>query len=202
MYRGHPLAAYVQQLKDGSRTNRAEVVRAIGAFGEDAGPAVKAVAETLTDPDPDTRAAAAWALSQIGGGAPPDPGPRKRLWMGSRACAACFMALRSWARLDAVPALVQALSDPAAYVRAPAADAIGSIGSTAKAAVQPLIERLLTTGEQVYVLRSVASALGNIGPDAAGALPALEQALKMHRVTYTAQEAILKIKKEPVPTWF
>jgi len=26
--------------------------------------------------------------------------------------------------------------------------------------------------------------------------------LKMHRVTYTAQEAILKIKKEPVPTWF
>jgi hypothetical protein len=24
----------------------------------------------------------------------------------------------------------------------------------------------------------------------------------MHRVTYTAQEAILKIKKEPVPAWF
>jgi HEAT repeat protein len=113
-------------------------------------------------------------------------------------------ALRSMGpkAVDAVPVLVQALSDPAAYVRAPAADAIGSIGSTAKAAVQPLIERLLTTGEQVYVLRSVASALGNIGPDAAGALPALEQALKMHRVTYTAQEAILKIKKEPVPTWF
>ena len=33
-------------------------------------------------------------------------------------------------------------------------------------------------------------------------LPALQQALKMHRVTYTAQEAILKIKKEPVPAWF
>jgi len=104
--------------------------------------------------------------------------------------------------VDAVPALVQALSDRAAYVRAPAADAIGSIGPAARAAVRPLVERLLTTGEQVYVLRSVAAALGNIGPDAASALPALQQALKMHRVTYTAQEAILKIKKEPVPTWF
>jgi hypothetical protein len=51
-------------------------------------------------------------------------------------------------------------------------------------------------------LRSVAAALGDIGPNAAAALPALQQALKMHRVTYTAQEAILKIKKEPVPTWF
>ena len=114
------------------------------------------------------------------------------------------VALRSMGpkAVDAVPALVQALSDRAAYVRAPAADAIGSIGPAARAAVRPLVERLLTTGEQVYVLRSVAAALGNIGPDAASALPALQQALKMHRVTYTAQEAILKIKKEPVPTWF
>jgi len=68
--------------------------------------------------------------------------------------------------------------------------------------VQALSERLLVTGEQVYVLRSIAAALGNIGPDATAALPALEQALKMHRVTYTAQEAILKIKKQPVPSWF
>jgi HEAT repeat protein len=102
----------------------------------------------------------------------------------------------------AVSALIHALGDSEAYVRAPVADAIGSIGPMAKAAVQPLTERLLTGGEQVYVLRSVASALGNIGPDAASALPALQQALRMHRVTYTAQEAILKIKKEPVPTWF
>jgi hypothetical protein len=51
-------------------------------------------------------------------------------------------------------------------------------------------------------LRSTAAALGNIGPDAAGALPALQRALTMYRVKYTAQEAILKIKKEPVPAWF
>jgi hypothetical protein len=37
---------------------------------------------------------------------------------------------------------------------------------------------------------------------AASALPALEQALKMHRVSYAAQEAILKIKGQPVPAWY
>jgi hypothetical protein len=206
MYRGRPLSAYLQQLKQASGMNRTEVVRAIGAFGDDAGPGVKAVAEALTDPNPDTRAAAAWALSQMAAaGAPAIPALEKAIAdVNPRVRSLSAGALRSMGpkAVDAVPALVQALSDPAAYVRAPAADAIGSIGPAARGAVQPLIDRLLTTGEQVYVLRSVASALGNIGPDAAGALPALQQALKMHRVTYTAQEAILKIKKEPVPTWF
>jgi len=56
-------------------------------------------------------------------------------------------------------------------------------------------------GEQVYVLRSVASALGNIVPDAAALCQTCDRR-KIHRVTYKAQEANLKIKKEPVPTWF
>jgi len=206
VYRGRPPSAYVRQLKQASGTNRVEAVRAIGAFGEDAGPAVQAVAEALANPDADVRSAAAWAVSQMGGaGAPAISALKKSLVdMNLRVRCLSAVAVRSIGpkAVDAVPVLVQALSDPAAYVRAPAADAIGSIGPAARAAVQPLIERLLTTGEQVYVLRSVAAALGNIGPDAAGALPALKQAVKMHRVTYTAQEASLKIKKEPVPTWF
>jgi len=99
----------------------------------------------------------------------------------------------------AVPALVNALNDPAPFVRAPAADALGLIGD--KAAVTALTQHLLNHDEQTYVLRSMAAALGNIGPAAASALPALEQALKMPRVIYTAQEAILKIKNQPVPRW-
>ena len=47
----------------------------------------------------------------------------------------------------------------------------------------------------------MASALGNIGPAASSALPALEQTLKLHRVVYVAREAILKIKQQPVPVW-
>jgi HEAT repeat protein len=100
-----------------------------------------------------------------------------------------------------VPSLITALNDPVAYVRAPAADALGSIGPAARAAVGPLSQRLLVPGEQVFVLRSIAAALGNIGPDAREALPALEQALKMLRVTYVAQEAILKITGKPVPSY-
>src|SRR5260221_7785157 len=206
VYHGRPLSAYLEQLKRASGTNRPELARAIGAFGEDAGPAVKAVAEALTDPDPDVRSAAAWALSQMGTtGSPAIPALENALGdTNPRVRCLSALALHSMGpkAADAVPALVQALSDPAAYVRAPAADAIGSIEPAAKAGVQSLIERLLTAGEQVYVLRSVASALGNIGPGAAGALPAPQQAVKMPRVTYTAQEAILKIKKEPGPTWF
>ena len=204
VYRGLPLSAYLQQLKHAP--NRADVFRAIGAFGEDAALAVKLVAGALTDPDASVRSAAAWALSQVGAaGATVVPALEKALAdENPRVRSLSAVALRSIGprAVDAVPALVQALRDPEAYVRAPAADAIGSIGPTAKAAVHALSERLLTTGEQVYVLRSIATALGKIGPDAASALPALQQALKIPRVTYTAEEAILRIKKEPVPTWF
>jgi hypothetical protein len=206
VYRGLPLSAYLGPLKTSSGSRRAELVRALGAFGENAGPAVQAVAAALTDPDANIRSAAAWSLSQIGAaGAPAIPALEKALGDESpRVRSLSAVALRSMGpkAVDAVPALVRALSDPEAYVRAPAADAIGKVGPAAKAAVHPLSERLLTPGEQVYVLRSVAAALGNIGPDAAGALPALQQALKIPRVTYTAEEAILRIKKEPVPTWF
>jgi HEAT repeat protein len=97
--------------------------------------------------------------------------------------------------------LITALHDPIPYVRAPAADALGSIGPSAKAAVEALTERLLVTNDQAYVLRSMASALGNIGPAAASALPALQQTLKLHRVVYTAREAILKVNQQPVPVW-
>jgi HEAT repeat protein len=97
-----------------------------------------------------------------------------------------------------MPQLIAALDDPVDYVRAPAADALGSIGPAAKSATEPLAKRLSTKDEQVFVLRSVAYALGNIGPDAKAALPALESALKMIRVGYAAQSAILRIKSQPV----
>jgi len=105
-----------------------------------------------------------------------------------------------WIVLDSVG--IGEMPDAAAYGDS-GSDTLGNIGPGAKAAVPDLGKHLLTANEQVvFVLRSVAAALGNIGPDAASALPALEQALKMHRVVYTAQEAIQKIKGEPVATWY
>jgi hypothetical protein len=205
LYRGLPLAAYLQELKHVTGTGRAEMLRAIGAFGPGARSAIDELTKALGDPGPDARIAAAWALSQLESagagavaglkGALSDPDARLR--------SLSAVALRSIGSkaVDAVPELIRALKDPAPYVRAPAADALGSIGPGARAAVPALGERL-STADQAYVWRSAAAALGNIGPDAAGALPALQRALTMHRVTYTAQEAILKIKKEPVPAWF
>lgn len=207
VYRGRPLAIYLRELSNGSEMDRADRIRAIGAFGADAAPAVNEVAKALGDADPGIRASAAWALTQMGAaGTNAIPALTKSLTNDASARVRCLsaLALRSMGSgaAEAVPALIQALNDPADYVRAPAADALGAIGPSARAAAQPLCQRLAADPEQVFVLRSVAAALGNIGPEAASALPALRQALKMHRVTYTAQEAILKISRQPIPAWY
>ncbi len=203
VYRGRPLSEYRKRL---SGSGRAAVLRSIGAFGEDAGVAAPEVGEMLKDSDADVRAAAAWALSQMGpAGANAVPGLNVSLEDSSplvRSLSA--VALRSMGpkAVAAVPALIRALNDLEPTVRSPAADALGRIGPAAKAAVSALSERLLVADEVIYVLRSDATALGNIGPDAATALPALREVLKITRVTATAEEAILKINKQPVPTWY
>ena len=135
------------------------------------------VAKALGDPAAEARAAAAWALSQRGTAGP--------------------------AAAKAIPGRVKALDDPSPSVRAVAADALGNLGPAGKPVVETLGRHLLGANESVvFVLRSLAEALGNIGPGAASALPALEQALKMHRVSYATQEAILKIRGEQVPVWY
>jgi hypothetical protein len=206
IYRGLPLSAYRDKLKHATEPARPDVVRAIGAFGEDAAPAVSEVAEALNDPNSQVRSAAAWALSQIGPkGAAAVPVLAKALSDSSpRVQGLAAIALKEMGAIaaPAVPDLVGALSDPVAYVRAAAAKALGAIGPAARAAVHPLAERLLAKDEQGLVLGSVATALGDIGPDAKDALPALQQALKMRRVGSAAQEAILKIEGKPVPTWW
>jgi len=106
------------------------------------------------------------------------------------------------AAAPAVPELIAALSDPVAYVRSPVTDALGAIGPAARAAVGPMAERLLAKDEQGLVLSSIATALGDIGPEAKDAIPALQQAIAMHRIGAAGQEAILRIEGKPVPTWW
>ena len=207
VYRGVGLQGYLGELGRASETARPAVLRAIGAFGADASMAVNDVAKALGDPAADVRAAAAWALSQMGtAGAPAVPALEGSLSDSNlRVRSLSAVALRAMgpAAAKAIPGLVRALDDPSPSVRAVAADALGNFGPAAKPVVETLSRHLLGANEPVvFVLRSLATALGNIGPAAASALPALEQALKMHRVSYAAQEAILKIKGEPVPVWY
>ena len=206
LYRGVPLQGYVAELGRASEANRPAMLRAIGAFGADAAPAVNDVTKALADPAVEVRVAAAWALSQMGPAAAPAVPALERSLADSnlRVRSLSAVALRAMgpAAEKAIQGLVKALDDPSPSVRAVAADALGNLGPAGKPAVQTLGRHLVGVNEPVvFVMRSLASALGNIGPSAASALPALEQASKIHRVSWAAEEAIMKIKGQPVPVW-
>jgi HEAT repeat protein len=207
VYRGRPLAGYRDKLKQADPDGRAAAIRSIGAFGEDAAPAAGELSAALGDPEVQVRAAAAWALSQIGrkGAAAAVPALGKALADSDprvRDLAALALKAMGPAAAPAVPELIAALRDPVAYVRSPVADALGAIGPAARSAVVPMAERLLAKDEQGLVLSSIATALGDIGPEAKDAIPALQQAIAMHRISAAGQEAILRIEGKPVPTWW
>lgn len=206
VFRGVPLSGYLDKLNSVVEAGRPDVIRAIGAFGEDARPAVSKVAEGLGDSSPEVRVAAAWALSQIGragavaapslGRALTDQSPQVRL------LAALALKAMGASGAPAVPDLVRALHDPVDDVRISAAFALGAMGSAARAAVQPMADILLVPGERRGVLGAIATALGDMGPDAKSALPALQEAATTRGVGPAAQEAILRIQGKPVATWF
>ncbi len=206
VYRGVELRGYTRELASASTANRPAILRAIGAFGPDAASAVNDVAKALGDPEPDVSVAAAWALSQIGSAGSPAVSALARSLSDSdlRVRSLSAVALRGMGpgSIKAVPELVKALDDSSPSVRAVAADALGNLGAAAAPTVDTLSRHLVSNNEPVvFVMRSLATALGNIGPAAASALPSLAQAAKMHRVSWAAQEAILKIKGQPVPLW-
>lgn len=203
-YRGKSLSFYLEQSQ--TATLRADALRSVGSFGSQAVTALPQLIAGLWDDDVQVRMAAAWAIAQVAPStnaatvkaleqALSDSNPRVR------SMAAVALRQIGPAAADAVPQLIIALNDPVPFVRAPAADALGAIGPAARGAVAPLAGRLGVKDEQVFVLRSISYALGNIGPDAGAAIPALQEALKMVRVSYAAQSAILKIKGLPVPSY-
>ena len=205
VYRGLPLSAYLEGLKVAAPADRPDILRAIGSFGEDSTGAIREVAAALSDPNVETRSAAAWALCQVGPKGRYAAPALARALMDSnvqvRLLAAIALKEMGRAAAMSIPELTGALRDGSDYVRARAADALGAMGSAAKEAVLTLAEMLKAKNGQWLVLASIATALGNIGPDAAAALPALEQGFKLRRVGACAREAIMKIKGEAVPLW-
>jgi HEAT repeat protein len=96
------------------------------------------------------------------------------------------------------------LTESDADVRAAAAWALSQMGPAGAKAVPGLTKSLADPNPLVRSLSAVA--LRSMGPKAVDALPALilalRQVLKLSRVTASAEEAILKINRQPVPTWF
>lgn len=206
VYRGVPLADYLAELRRAPALRQPDLLRAIGSFGTDAAPAAADIAKALAAPTPDVRSAAAWALSQMGAAAAPAAPALARTLTDSdsRVRGLATLALRAMGpgARPALPALTKSLDDPSPWVRAVSADAIGGLGPAGQPAVDALSRHLAGGNETiVFVMRSAATALGAIGPGAAASLPALEQTLKHPRVIYAAQEAIQRIKGQPVDTW-
>jgi hypothetical protein len=205
VFRGFPLGSYVAKLKSAPEEQRPILIRAIGSFGADAAPACPQLIDALSDPSTAIREASAAALAQVGQHASTDA-----LAALSKALIdtdpevrdLAAVALRSMGpkAAPAIPQLVQALNDPVDYVRFLAAEALGAMGAKASAAVAPLTAKLVTK-DQIFVSSSVATALGDIGPAAKDALPALNQVLAQRRVGSAAEEAILRIEGKPVPEY-
>jgi hypothetical protein len=87
-----------------------------------------------------------------------------------------------------------------------AALALAQMHNEAKAAVPALIATLQVPDESqlsnadIQVMRNVVRVLGEIGPAASSAIPALQK-IQHLRVKYLAEEAVMKIQGNPVPTW-
>jgi len=111
-----------------------------------------------------------------------------------RGMAAIALRDRGPAAREALPALAQALRDEETGVRMMAADAIARHKQGAVAVLDHLIRAAMVKGENVHVQRSVAIALGAIGPPASAALPVLSELEKIPRVGPTAATAIRQIR--------
>ena len=205
VYRGQPLSYYIARLKNSPPEDRAGMLRAIGGFGPDAATAVILLTNALSDESSDVRGAAAGGLAQVGSPAAAAVPELARVLADSapRVRSVAAVALRNIgaSSAPALPQLIAALNDPADYVRAAAADALGAIGSGAQTAVHPLIQRLAAQHESNFVFDSVIYALGNIGRNAADAIPALKEMARRPRLTAPSEEAILEIEGKPVPTY-
>ncbi len=105
------------------------------------------------------------------------------------------LALRDMgsAAAKALLPLAETLKDSDTGVRMVAADAIARQGRSALPVLDALIAAGGRAGENVHVQRSVAIALGAIGPPAAKAVPMLHELEKIPRVTPTATTAIRQI---------
>ncbi len=96
----------------------------------------------------------------------------------------------------ALDALIGRLRDDDTGVRMAAADAIAKVGEAARPALDPLLAACREDGQHPHVQRSVASALGAIGPAAAPAIPCLRKLQEIPRVRWAASAAIRKIAKQ------
>lgn len=188
--------------QDSASPARPAAIFALGKMGDKS--ALKLITNAVEDQDPIVRLASAWALLQLDPKNPdyiaiavprlavglerPDPRVRK--------LAAETLGSLGPAAASAVPALSQRVGeDDDPIVRISCALAISQMGEASRAAVPALVKLLES---DLAGRRAVLFALGNLGPVAADALPALRrEALQGPLLDRTlAAWAALKIKAD------
>ena len=163
--RGSVDASTVKSLEDSDPAIREASLWAFTQAPEAAGREVTRLAKALKDADPVARGLAAVSLRNCGGCAEP-----------------------------AVEALATCVRDTDPNVRIACADALGKLGKGALPAMSALLQTAQENGQHAHVLRSVVTALGNIGPSAINAVPTLEQLAGNIRVRWAARAAIAQIR--------
>jgi hypothetical protein len=177
----------------------ADAMRRLGALRGEAAAHMDSVTRALASPNVDVRIAAAWTLTQMGDRAAPaepqltaalaDPSPIVR--------GLAAIALRDVPQLAPATgdSLIAHLADPDENVRMVIANAIAAHPQVARSGMAQLIAAAQVPGQHRHVLRSIANALGAIGPDAKAALPVLREMAKQPLVRWQANAAIRSIER-------
>jgi hypothetical protein len=191
------ILAKVGPVVESEVSRRSRALRVVGERRHADAEELTTLAEALRDRADEVREASAWSLGQLTAAASPLV-PALTVALGDRdpvVRGLSALALRDAgpSALSALDALIAHLRDDDVNVRMMVAQAIGSRGAHAARAVEPLIDACHRPDEHVHVQRSLADALGAIGPAARPALPVLRELAKIPRVRWSADAAIRSI---------
>jgi HEAT repeat protein len=210
--------AVAKALGDTDEAVRSAAASTLGKMGPVAKPAFFVLADALNEPEDWVRSEVIHAIARVGA----DPKRVVPLLVkalqadqeyGTRVAATRSLRDADSAGTLAMPLLVAALKDPEWGIIFAAAETLGQFGAKGQSAVAALIDALSTKaqrmeahfdfGYSVPVRRDVARALGDIGPSARSAVPALNRVMREdddRRVRLWAAVAIVRITGQNSPS--
>jgi RNA polymerase sigma factor (sigma-70 family) len=142
LYRGRPASFWIEQLKDGDPSYRAEAVKVLGIVSRNDRAAIAPLLASLKDQEEDVRLAATRSLGQAGAAAIPALTARLKEDGPMRSLAATALGDMGPEAKPAVPALIEVLKGKGAGARQAAATALARIGPAARAALPALVGAL------------------------------------------------------------